>query len=121
METRVKIVLHGDTLLLAGLQASLAAYPEVEVLTTADLQLDAQTLRAWQPDVVIVDDAAPPALLRQLSMLSPGLLLVSVDSATNQIVLFSARQVTAASMHELIEFIGQHNQAQASKAPHSQT
>lgn len=121
MEARIKVVVYGDTLLLAGLQASLAAYPQVDVLTTTKLPLDEQALRAWQPDVVIVDDAAPPALLRQLSMLSPGLLLVSVDSATNQIILFSARQVTAASMHELVEFIGQHNQAQACKAPHSQT
>ncbi len=113
METHIKVVLHGDTLLLAGLQVSLSAYPEVEVLATADLPLDVQALRAWQPDVIIVDEAAPSALLRQLGALSSGLLLVSVDSTTSQIIVFSARQVTAASIRELVEFIGQHSLVQA--------
>lgn len=119
MEQRVKVVLYGDSLVLAGLQASLAAFPKVEVRHVVDLPLDEQALRTWQPDVAIVDDAAPPALLRQLSTLLPGLLLVSVDSTTHQIIVFSARQVAAASARELVEFISRHSPAQACAAPHS--
>lgn len=117
MKIRVKVVLYGDTLVLAGLRVSLAAYPEIEVRDATDVPLDEQALRTWQPDVVIVDEAAPPALLHQLSTLSPGLLLVSIDSVTSQIIVFSARQVAVASIRELIEFISQQRLAQSCAAP----
>jgi DNA-binding NarL/FixJ family response regulator len=61
MATRVKVVLYGDTLVLAGLQASLAAYAGLEVLCLADPVVDAQELSTLQPNVVIVDAAATPA------------------------------------------------------------
>lgn len=108
MDARVKVVLYGNTLMLAGLQASLATYPEVEVLHAADFPPDEQMLRALQPDVLIVDDAAvPPALLRQLSTLSPGLLLVSVDSARPRAVVWSVQPAPATSTRDLVEFIRQ--------------
>lgn len=49
------------------------------------LPLSEQALHTWQPDVIIVDDMAPPALLHLLSMLLSGLLLVSVDGSTHQV------------------------------------
>ena len=118
MNARVKVILCGNTLVLAALQASLAADPEVEVLDATDFPLDEQTLRAQQPDAVIVDDTAvQPALLRQVSTLSPGFLLVSVDSTGPRVILWSAQQAPATSTRELVELIKRSSQPHA--APHA--
>lgn len=51
----------------------------------ADLPLGEQALHTQLPDVIIVADMTPPALLHQLSTLLPGLLQVSVDGSTHQV------------------------------------
>lgn len=112
MATRVKVVLYGDTLVLAGLQASLAAYAGLELLCLADPVVDAQELSKLQPNVVIVDAAATPAPpLRLLTDLAADFLLVSVDAATNRVQVWSGQQLTAASTHDLVALIGQRREA----------
>ena len=112
MEKRVKVVLYGNTLVLAGLQASLTAYAGLEVLCLADPLADAQELSALHPDVIIVDAAAIPAPpLRLLNDLPPDLLLVSVDVATNRVHVWSGQQLPAASTHDLVALIGQRKEA----------
>ena len=122
MTTRVKVVLCGDTLLMAGLRATLASYPEMEVLTTTGLPLDAHLFSAQEPDVVIVDDAAfQPGLLHQLNTLSPDVLLISMALDMNHVVVWSAQHFAPASTRDLVEFIGQHSLAKACAAPHVDT
>lgn len=112
MEKRVKVVLFGDTLVLAGLQASLATYAGLDVLCLADPLVDAQKLSLLHPNVVIVDAAATPAPpLRLLTDLAADLLLVSVDAATNRVHVWSGQQLTAVSTHDLVALIGQHKAA----------
>jgi DNA-binding NarL/FixJ family response regulator len=114
MATRVKVVLYGDTLVLAGLQASLAAYAGLEVLCLADSLADAQDFTALRADVVIVDAAAMPSPpLRLLNNLPPDLLLVSVDVAANRVQVWSSQQLSPASTHELVALIGQRKEAGA--------
>ena len=112
MEKRVKVVLYGNTLVLAGLQASLAAYAGLEVLCVAEPLADAQEFSTLRPDVIIVDATAiswPP--LRLLNGLPSDLLLVSVDVATNRVQVWSGQQLSAASTHDLVALIGQRREA----------
>ena len=112
MEKRVKVVLYGNTLVLAGLQASLAAYAGLEVLCVAEPLADAQEFSTLRPDVIIVDAAAIPAPpLRLLNDLPPDLLLVSVDVATDRVQVWSGQQLSAASTHDLVALIGQRREA----------
>ncbi|MFO7631875.1 MAG: hypothetical protein R6W76_05000 [Caldilinea sp.] len=112
METRVKVVLYGDTLVLAGLQASLAAYAGLEVLCLADSLADEQDFSTLRPDVVIVDAAVIPSPpLRLLNNLPPDFLLVSVDVAANRVQVWSSRQLSAVSTHDLVALIGQRREA----------
>lgn len=112
METRVKVVLFGDTLVLAGLQASLAAYAGLEVLCHADSPANEQDFSTLRADVVIVDAAAMPSLpLGLLTNLPPDLLLVSVDVAANRVQIWSSQQLPAASTRDLVALIGQRRKA----------
>jgi hypothetical protein len=108
METRVKVVLYGDTLVLAGLQASLATYAGLDVLCLAAPLADEQDIYTLRPDVVIVDAAAVPCPpFRLLSELPSDLLLVSVDAATNRVQVWSGQQMSAASTRDLVALIAQ--------------
>ena len=112
METRVKVVLCGDTLVLAGLQASLAAYAGLEVLCLADSPADEQDFSTLRADVVIVDAAAIPSPpLRLLNNLPPDILLVSVDVVTNRVQVWSSQQLSAVSTHDLVALIGRPREA----------
>lgn len=121
METRVKIVLYGDSLVLAGLQASLAAYTGLDVLCLADPLTDEQELTTLHPDVVIVDAATIPCRpLRMLDDLAAGLLLISVDAATSRVQFWSGQQLSASSTHDLIALIEQ-RKAGVDQSPISQS
>ena len=112
MEKRIKVVLLGDTLVLAGLQASLATYAGLEVLCLDDPLAGAQELSALHPDAVIVDAAAIQCpRLGLFSDLPADLLLVGVDAATNRVQVWSAQQLSAAATQDLVALIGQRRAA----------
>lgn len=122
MKTRIQVLLCGDTLLMAGLRATLASYPEMEVLNATGFPPDVHLLRAQQPDVVIVDDVAFQAgLLHQLSTLSPDVLVISIAIDMNHVVVWSAQHFAPASTCELVEFIGQRSLARRCEAQHSES
>ena len=69
---------------------------------------DEQELCALRPDVVIVDAAAIQfPSLHLLSDLPSDLLLVSVDAATNRVLVWSGQQLSASSTRDLVALIGQ--------------
>ena len=122
MKTRVRVLLCGDTLLMAGLRASLAAASDVEVLAATEFSLYGQLPGAQRPDVVIADDAAfHPGLLCQLNTLSPNVLLISVAIDMNHVIVWSAQQFAPASTRELVEFIVQHSLARLCAAHPSES
>lgn len=107
METRVKVVLHGDTLLLAGLHASLAAYTELEVLCV-EASLAGEELNALRPDVVIVDTSSINFAVFRLLMDAPtGLYIFGVNTTENRVLVWSGQALSASSTRELVELIGQ--------------
>ncbi len=101
-----RLILYGDTLVLAGMRANLETRPGLENVTF-DQPLDdpAKALRSFCPATVIFDLKAippdfPPSFLQQ-----PGLVLIGIDPETHQALVWSGQQFSALSMQEFIELI----------------
>jgi hypothetical protein len=104
---RKRVVLVGDSLVLAGAQAGLEAVPSLEVIA---LQMPpagaAAELRSLAPDVIIFDsNASPPDAALSLLRARPRLLLIGVDPATDQMLLWSGEQSRALGMQDLVRAI----------------
>jgi hypothetical protein len=106
MDTRRKVLLYGDTLVLAGLQASLAGCGDVEVVTLA-CPATGEALLASGASVVIYDQAAaqPEALLAEMQAV-PGLLLIGVDAASDRLQVVSSHRQQAVKVDDLLAIIG---------------
>ncbi len=106
-ENRRRVVLYGDSLILAGVRAGLVRCPDLQVLSLdASLDNPMDAIRACCPATFIFDmDAVRPDF--QLSLLQqPGLLLVGIDPETHQALVWSGREkaaVVAADLMNLIE------------------
>ena len=112
MGKRVKVVLYGDTLLLAALRASLVSYSGLDVVAVENPLADERAVCGLEPDVVIVDIAAvQPASLYLLGAMLPNLLLVGVDVATSQVQVWSSQHLPAISTDDLVALIGQRKEA----------
>jgi len=102
-ENRRRVVLYGDSLILAGVRAGLAQCPDLQVLSldpSLDNPLDA--VRACCPATLIFDlHAVRPDF--QLELLQqPGLQLVGIDPETHQAVVWSGREESAVEAADLI-------------------
>lgn len=110
MEKRLRILLYGDTLVLAGIQASLGSDPSLEVIRRALLTSE-QELYDLRPDVVIFDIATvQPELRYVLTQELHGLLLVGVDPDRNRAVLWAGQQLSELSTSDLVELIRRQSQ-----------
>ncbi len=93
MKERLKILLYRDTLVLAALQASLAAQPDLDVVGLNGMAASEQTLCALRPNVIIFDlGAVQPAFHYALVEQLPDLLLVGIDASTNRVLVWSGQQ-----------------------------
>jgi hypothetical protein len=93
----------------SGIAASLrgCAGLDVQQLDTAAPYL-LSGLGGISPDAVIVDlSAAHPDLIPFLLRKHPGLLLIGVDPASNELLVLSSRPVRALSTNALLEIIEQ--------------
>lgn len=105
-ESRRRVVLYGDSLILAGVRASLESCPDLQVLfLDRSLEEPLDAIRAWCPATFVFDmDAVQPDF--QLSLLQePGLLLVGIDPKTHQAVVWSGREEAAVAAADLIRLI----------------
>jgi hypothetical protein len=106
MQERVKVVLYGDTLVLAALQASLESYAGIEVVALREPAGAEQELIAFRPNVVIFDiGAVQPAFQYALVDKLPDLMLVGIDPATNRVVVWSGQQLRELSTEGLVQAI----------------
>jgi hypothetical protein len=108
MPNRCRVVLYGDSLVLAGVGRSLERYPRFEVVP-----LDVSSANAPQE----LDALCPATLILDLSVVSttlafslldghPDLLLIGLDPGGNGLVVLSgqqARQLTTAYLAHLID------------------
>ncbi|HNS51549.1 MAG TPA: hypothetical protein PKO09_10250 [Anaerolineae bacterium] len=112
-ENRRRVVLYGDSLVLAGVRAGLAHCPDLQVLSLdpcLDNPLDA--VRACCPATFIFDmDAVRPDF--QLSLLQePGLRLIGIDPETHQALVWSGREESAVFAADLIHLIEETERSQ---------
>ena len=109
MKERLKVLLYGDTLVLAALQASLAAHAEFDVTGLNGMAPNEQTLCALRPNVILFDvEALQPPFHYALVEKLPGLLLVGIDASTNRVLIWSGQQLQELSTGDLVEVIGRH-------------
>jgi len=105
-ENRRRVVLYGDSLILAGVRAGLAQCPDLQLLSldpSLDNPLDA--VRACCPATLIFDLGAVGPDFQGSLLLQPGLRLVGIDPETHQAVVWSGREEAAAVAADLIHLI----------------
>jgi len=105
MQERQRIVLYGHSVVLGAVEASLRRHPDLQPISVS-LFATPQELAALAPDVILFDfgsglSASAIALLREC----PDLLLVGVDSSSDDLLLLSTRPQRAVSVAELVQVI----------------
>lgn len=109
MEIRTRVIVYGSSLHITGIAASLKADQSLEVMSVAPHSpTPRQSLAGLNPAVIIFDLGDPPAsvdvtLLRQ----RPGILLIGVDPASDEILVLSGRPQPALSVSDLVHVIQQ--------------
>ena len=109
MEIRTRVVVYGNSLHMAGIAASLKANQSLEVVCVDPHSPTArQTLSELNPAVIVFDLCDPPACL-ELTLLceKPGVLLIGVDPARDEILVLSGRLQKALSVSHLEHIIQQ--------------
>ncbi len=106
MEKNRRVFLYGKSILLSTVGKSLMRFPNLDVIQLPPPLPDTQELGKLAPDVIIFDvQASIPdpgfALLRTL----PNLILISVDSGSDRISLWSGQQLRICSIQELVRLI----------------
>jgi hypothetical protein len=105
-DERQRIILYGDSLILAGVQASLGASPHLEIIPLDQpLACLAKGLLDLQPDAIIFDLGSvspdfPLALLQQAN-----LVLIGIDPENHQALAWSGQRAAAVEAADLIEII----------------
>jgi hypothetical protein len=107
MEKPQRILLYGDTLLLAGVRASLQPNPAFEVMVLDVSHAAGHELLALRPDIVIFDTGSvrpkfPYDLIQQWAGL-----LIGIDPDTNQVLLWARQHMCELSVQDLVELIHQ--------------
>ncbi|MFO7696348.1 MAG: hypothetical protein R6X16_04235 [Anaerolineae bacterium] len=105
MDTRRRVLLYGDSLVLAGLQASLAGCADVEVVTLQS-PASGEALLGSGASVVLYDQTAarPEALLAEMQAV-PGLLIIGVDVSSDQMRVVSSHSAPAQGVDGLVRVI----------------
>jgi hypothetical protein len=106
MEKNRRVFLYGKSILLSTMGESLKRFPNLEVTQLSPPLPETQELGKLGPDVIIFDvQASHPdpefTLLRTL----PNLLLISIDSGSDRVCLWSGQQLRIFSTQELVQLI----------------
>lgn len=101
-----RVILYGDSLILQGVHASLAACPGLDViLLDTSLEKPFEAVRVYSPAAFVFDMAAVP-LDCQLSLLrQPDLLLIGLDPETHHALVWSGRQAAAVEAADILNLI----------------
>jgi len=112
MTTQRKVVLIGNSLLMAGVEASLKDRPDMDARRIDAAPLDVmQQLGALQPDVVIFDLTAPDSLFSDsqfptaILQKHPGLSLIGLDPNSNKALVLSGEEHTVLAANDLAQAI----------------
>ena len=99
-----RAILYGNSLILEGVRASLAALPGLEVLDQP-LYVPLDPDQTKGPTTVIFDlEAIRPDFLLSL-LQQPDLQLIGIEPKTHQALVWSGRQVRAVESADLIKIV----------------
>jgi hypothetical protein len=102
-----RVLLCGNSLLISGLQASLAAVPELEVqLVDTQPEHIRERIAAWRPEVLLLE----AGLLKSAFSLSllhdfPRLKLIGFDLEDNRLLVFSGSSSHEPTPEALLQVI----------------
>ncbi len=107
MDDRQLIVLFGDSLLMDGVEASLADKQELDVIRVdATINNVGQHLQSIAPDLVIFDLDIPfSAQIVPLLREQPGTPFIGLDAQCSEAIALSSQQYTALSANDLVKVI----------------
>ena len=107
VEKRTRVVVYGSSLHMAGIQASLKAEPDLEVVCVNPYApMAGQRLNELHP-AAIAFDLTDPSLGLDVTLLreQPGLLLIGVDPSSDELLVLSSRPAQALSASDLVSVI----------------
>jgi DNA-binding NarL/FixJ family response regulator len=106
MQKRQRVLFYGDSLVLAGVRASLETSPAIEVIALDVSHTTEQDLLALNPDIIIFDThSVRPHFHYDLIQQREELQLIGIDPDNNQVLLLSGQQMRELSMQDLVEDI----------------
>jgi hypothetical protein len=104
-QARSRVIVCGDSLILAGMQVQLGTYHRLEVIhiDILDDRLE-QTLTDLKPDALLFDLGDPLPVL-PVSLLLSNLVLIGIDLETSQAIVWSGSQRAALATSDLVNLI----------------
>jgi hypothetical protein len=103
-----RVILYGNSVVLAAIGASLEQYPELQLLAFATPLPHAAELSGLAPDVIFFDTGSTQAIPRALLTLlqeCPDLLLVGVNPENAHLLLWSSGRCDAVTAEDLLHVI----------------
>jgi hypothetical protein len=116
-----RVVLFGKSIILGTIGASLSLYPDLEIIPLSPPLPDFQVLKDLAPHVILYDiEATLPDAVLALLETSPDLLLIGINPDSNQVMVWSGRQLHELSTHDLVQVInsGEEGSPTSSRAGH---
>lgn len=109
MEEKLRVVVYGNSLSMAGIAASLKTDASLEVITlNPHLPGVQQQLRELNPAVIAFDlSDTTPGLDFRLIPKCPGMLLIGVDISKDDLLVLSSHTLSACSVVDLVNVIRQ--------------
>ena len=100
------VLLYGQSLLLSGVAANLAECPGLQVARAATWAEAGRRLAEGVPDALIFDltDSNESHIL-PLLLKNPGLLLIGLDTESNQAVLVSGQKAQSLTLNQIREIV----------------
>jgi hypothetical protein len=106
MNKRLRVVLYGKSVILGTVGASLARYPDLEVVILSPPLPGAMELATLSPDVILFDnDRGRPEALFALLKDSPSLLLIGVNPENDQMLMWSSGQSSVLCTEDIMQTI----------------
>jgi hypothetical protein len=106
MIKRRRVILYGKSVILGTVGASLACYPDLEIVALSPPLPDVEALEALAPDVVLFDfDLGQPEPIFTLLKDHPNLLLVGVNPENEQVKLWSSAKGAVVTVDDLFQLI----------------
>lgn len=101
MKRPQRVYLHGDTLVLAGVRATLETNPAFEIIDLDPSHEIRSDLLLWDPDVIIIDTSLVPYLLQSPLFDKWAGLLIGVDPDINQVQFWVGKSLKMLSANDL--------------------